>query len=199
MNQIASKIAGIILAAGEGKRIGGNKALIEIDGTSFLEHVAGRMRQAACDPLIAVGGSNSAEVKELARRLEISFMDNENWQTGQFSSLKAGLSSLEKKAAGAMIALVDHPLVALDTYRLLNKTFQDNPGTILIPSYNGRRGHPIIIPDIIINEVLSASPESNLREIIHSHPDLIHEIPVEDPGILRDIDSKADIEGVGAE
>jgi CTP:molybdopterin cytidylyltransferase MocA len=88
------KVAGVILAAGEGKRIGRNKALLEIGGVRSLERVATCMLDARCDPVIVVGGAEASSVREEALRLGIRFVLNSNWQNGQFSSLKTGMSEL---------------------------------------------------------------------------------------------------------
>jgi CTP:molybdopterin cytidylyltransferase MocA len=188
-------IPGIILAAGEGKRIGKNKALIEIDGISFLEMITIPMRNSGCDPLIVVGGANSAKVRTLANKLDIQFALNENWPIGQFSSLKTGLSSLNEKRSRVMITLVDHPFVNQSTYLHLIEDSSVNPDHILLPIFNKRRGHPVVLPKLIIGEVLRAADNLNLREIISLHKELIREINVDDPGILRDIDVEEDILG----
>ncbi|MCP4583614.1 MAG: nucleotidyltransferase family protein [candidate division Zixibacteria bacterium] len=193
MNKKTGNIPGVILAAGEGKRIGKNKALIKIDGTSFLELVTDSLRDGGCDSIIVVGGASSDEVKKLSEKLGVIFVLNENWQKGQFSSLKTGLSSINEKQSRLMITLVDHPFVNQNTYHRLIKESFDNPDHIIIPIYEARRGHPIIIPKLIIDEVISAPDDSILRDIIFNHKELIHELVVEDPGILRDIDVKEDI------
>jgi len=89
-----TNVAGIVLAAGEGKRIGGNKALLEVEGVKSLDRVAACMLSAGCDPVIVVGGAEGRSVKEEALRLGIRFVLNRNWQNGQFSSVKVGLGEL---------------------------------------------------------------------------------------------------------
>jgi len=120
---------------------------------------------------------------------------NENWQSGQFSSLKTGLSNLGGKYSRAMITLVDHPYVDQNTYYQLIEDSHDNSDHIIIPIYKKRRGHPIIIPKSIIDEVISAPDDSILRDIISGHKEMIREITVDDPGILRDIDTIEEIKG----
>ena len=194
MNNLADHIAGIILAAGEGKRIGKNKALLEIEGVSFLEKVFVPLKNTSCNPVIVVGGSESDKVKAEAGRLGADFVLNEKWPAGQFSSLKAGLRKLGQHTEGVIIALVDHPLVNAKTYVMLLEEFLEHGDKIILPIYAGRRGHPIIIPSDIIEEIKSAPDNSILKDIIFNHADKIYEIVVEDPGILKDIDTNSDLE-----
>ncbi len=196
MSNLADKIAGIILAAGEGKRIGQNKGLLKIDGISFLEKVIVPLKDAGCSPVIVVGGSQSEKVKVEAIKHGAKFALNENWQSGQFSSVKAGLRQLKRDVEGAIIALVDHPLVMSNTYVILMEEFLEYSDKIILPICDGRRGHPIVLPREIIDEIISAPDDSILKDIIFSHADKIYETLVEDPGILKDIDINSDMEGI---
>ena len=241
------KMAAIILAAGEGKRIGRNKALLEIGGVKSLERVVTCMREAGCDPVIVVGGAEASSVREEALRLGVRFVLNGNWRNGQFSSLKTGMSELVRgegselpsaegsapasaeevelaseeaskmegadrlglasergskmacgkgagmQTAGAMVALVDHPFVKKETYQVLARTSQRFPRKIIIPTCRGRRGHPVIVPREVITEIIGAPDGMTLRDIIREHDDLVLEQAVDDTGILKDIDSEADL------
>lgn len=189
----SGNIAGIVLAAGKGKRIGENKALLKFDGVSFLEIVLSCLRDAGCNPILVVGGSNAETVKRHTQNLGAEFELNINWRKGQFSSLKAGLSRLDLRVKGAMVVLVDHPFVTLNTYRKLLSAFGDFPNKIVMPLYNGRRGHPVIIPREIIKEVLQSPDSLNLRNIIHGHEEMIIKQEVDDSGVLRDIDTIIDL------
>jgi molybdenum cofactor cytidylyltransferase len=195
MSNLAENIAGIILAAGEGKRIGQNKGLLKIGGISFLEKVILPLKDAGCDPVIVVGGSQSDKVKAESLKHGAEFALNENWQSGQFSSLKAGLRQLKHDVEGAIIALADHPLVMSNTYNILMEEFLEHSDKIILPICNGRRGHPIVLPDDIIGEIKSAPDNSILKDIIFDHTDKIYETVIEDPGILKDIDTNSDLEG----
>lgn len=186
-------IAGIVLAAGEGKRFGGTKALAEFDGMSFLERVSESLKHAGCAPVIVVGGADSSAVEKLCSDLDVDFVENPDWQAGQFSSLKAGLSSLKTRPAGVLIALVDHPFIEITTYVHLLEASRAHLESIIIPVYNCKRGHPVIIPMAIGDEIIVSPDSSNLREIIKKHNELVVELPVDDSGILKDIDTAADL------
>jgi molybdenum cofactor cytidylyltransferase len=148
-------------------------------------------------PIVVVLGAQAQIVKESFSSLEVNFAVNTNWRSGQFSSLKTGLATLQPNILGAMISLIDHPTVKKETYKLHNHVFMENLDKIILPIYQGRRGHPIIIPRKIIDEILDASDEMNLKEIIRKHGDLVFEQLVEDPGILQDIDTQSDLRKIG--
>ena len=94
-----------------------------------------------------------------------------------------------------MVALVDHPFIKPKTCRLLIETSRKNPGRIIIPTHDSRRGHPIIIPGEIIEQVKKSPVNANLRQIIGKYQRLVVELPVNDAGILKDIDTISDLKG----
>ncbi len=190
-----SNIAALVLAAGEGKRFGRTKALIEIDGVNFLHRVVDSLRTGGLESITVVGGADADEVKNAAKILRVHFVLNRDWQTGQFSSLKAGVMSLANQPDGLMIALVDHPFIKPKTCSLLIEKFSENRGKVVLPVHDNRRGHPIIIPGEVIEEVKKSSPDANLRQIIGKHHELVVELPVNDAGILKDIDTSSDLKG----
>lgn len=193
MNSRREKVAGVILAAGEGRRVGKNKALLEIEGMKFIEKIARSLRKAECQPILVVGGAEAEAVREEAEKLGIRFVMNDDWKLGQFSSLKAGMSHVGLEVTGVLVTLVDHPLVADETYRLLLEAFRSSPGKIIIPSHEGRRGHPVIIPPQIMEEIVGSSGDVTLRDIMRKHANLIVEQQVGDTGVLADIDTTADL------
>jgi molybdenum cofactor cytidylyltransferase len=198
MSSDTENITAIILAAGEGKRMGQPKALVEIDGVSFLEQIIAKLRDTNFEPIIVVGGANANQVEKQCTQLEVHFVENKSWQSGQFSSLKVGLAAREIGTDGILIALVDHPFVETRTYQRLREAHFKHPDSIIIPVYQGKRGHPTIIPHKIANEINAAPNGLNLREIIRGHQNLLVELPVDDVGILKDIDTIQDLEEINS-
>jgi molybdenum cofactor cytidylyltransferase len=188
------RIAAVILAAGEGRRFGECKAMARLDGETFLEVIAGRLKAIDCDPVIVVGGRDADAIIGEATRLQINYAINTDWKKGQFSSLKAGLSNVKSDICGTFITLVDHPFVASETYRLMKEAFAKFPKRIVIPVYDYKRGHPILIPAEIIRQIIESSEETTLRDIIKNHESMVIQFRCEDPGVLKDIDTKDDLE-----
>jgi len=147
-----------------------------------------------------VGGAQAESVRQEALRLGVQFALNSEWKNGQFSSLKRGVlllsgSGARGMPAGAMIALVDLPLVRRETYQILVGTFRKFPERIVIPTYHDRRGHPIIVPREIVKRIASSPHGMTLRDIIKKHDHLVLEQAVDDTGILKDIDTEIDLKG----
>jgi molybdenum cofactor cytidylyltransferase len=187
-------IAGIILAAGEGRRFGQCKALALLDGITFLEAVALRLKEIGCNPIIVVGGRYPDDIIDEAKRLEIECAINADWKQGQFTSLKTGLSHIKGDVCGAFVTLVDHPFVASETYSLMKDAFAKFPQKIIIPVHDHKRGHPIVIPGTIMRQIVESTNDSNLRDIIKNHEAIVIQFRCGDPGVLKDIDTKEDLE-----
>ncbi len=191
-------IAAVILAAGEGKRFGGNKALAKFKGVSFLEMIAGDIQRSGYDPIIAVLGSQADSVMAEADRIGIQYVVNRNWCDSQFSSLKTGLAAVTREVCGALIALVDHPFVRLETYTELKEAFSENPKRILIPVFDHKRGHPVVIPYKIMREVMESPEETNLKVIIGKHEKMMKLYRTNDPGVIQDIDTMEDLKRISS-
>jgi CTP:molybdopterin cytidylyltransferase MocA len=189
----SAKLAAVILAAGEGKRFGGPKALAILGSETFLEIIARNLRETVSE-IVVVGGASFERTKKECQRLGLNAVFNPDWPKGQFTSLKAGLAAIADKVAGYFVVLVDHPLVNAETYQMLHDAFMQFPASIILPTYYGRRGHPLIIPDSLAEEILNSPDALSLRNIIEKHAALICEIPVNDAGIRRDIDTAHDLE-----
>jgi molybdenum cofactor cytidylyltransferase len=98
---------------------------------------------------------------------------------------------------GTMVTLVDHPLVAEETYRLLLEAFLSSPLNVVIPSHEGRRGHPVVVPQSIMKEILCSPDDSTLRNIMKRHRYLIDIQEVTDINIRTDIDTEEQLKRTG--
>ncbi len=192
MEKSNKNIAGVILAAGKGSRIGKNKALLKKEEVSFLEVIANNFKQSGCISVTVVCGSEAEEVEKEARRISINCVYNENWQKGQFSTLKTGLGSLDPRVEGVIITPVDHPFATGETYKRLIDEFAGSPNSIVKPEHDGRGGHPIVIPADIIRDILEASDDLTLRDILNLNENRVLRVHVNDPGIIADIDTTED-------
>lgn len=176
------RVAGIILAAGESRRMGRPKALLPFRGGTFLSVLAGTFRN-VCDPVVAVFGFNGDEVKRSVPD-GVTAVVNPNYRLGMLTSLQAGLRACGDEYEAVLFTLVDHPAVKPETIAVLMNQSAD----IAIPRFNGRRGHPVLMRREMAQLYLEEPVTAKVRDLIDRHADRIQYIDVEDPGICDDVD-----------
>jgi molybdenum cofactor cytidylyltransferase len=181
----SGKIAGIILAAGESRRMGRPKALLPFRGGTFLSVLADTFGR-FCDPVVAVFGFDAENVKLSAPEGILSVV-NPDYRQGMLTSLQAGLRACGDEVDAVLFTLVDHPAVRPETISILLQT--DAP--IAIPRTQGRRGHPVLMRREIAAQYLAEPVSAKVRDLIDRHADLIHYVDVDDPGICDDVDDPA--------
>ncbi|HTX39824.1 MAG TPA: nucleotidyltransferase family protein [Bryobacteraceae bacterium] len=179
--------AGLVLAAGESRRMGSPKALLRYRGESFLDRTVGLL-QAHCAPVIVVLGAGADEIRAQAQRPAV-FVVNAQYRTGQTSSMQAGLRAVPAHAAGVLFTLVDHPAVSTETVAAL--AAEPEPGVLVrVPRYRGERGHPIWFSSTLIPEFLALPENGAAREVVRRHRPETRFLDLDDPGILADIDDR---------
>jgi len=179
--------AGLILAAGESRRMGSPKALLEYRGETFLDRLIG-LFGLHCSPVIAVLGSQAEEIRAgLRRGGEACLVENTDYRRGQLSSLQCGLRALPGEA-DVLLTLVDHPALSSDTIVAL---LAAPPAPLRIPRYTGRRGHPILFSRILTHEFLALPGTAAARDVVNRHATESAYVDVDDSGVLADIDDAA--------
>ena len=175
--------AGIILAAGESRRMGYPKALLRYREETFLDRLVG-LFSARCAPVIVVLGAEAERVRAGLRRTA-AFVVNGDYTQGMTSSLKCGLRALPEEAEGVLFTLVDHPAVAAETLDALLAA----PRPLLrVPCYRGRRGHPVWFRRELAGEFLALDAGGAARDVVRAHAAETEVLELEDPGIVADID-----------
>ncbi len=190
------QVAGIVLAAGASSRMGQDKALLRWGDKTFLEHLLAALRNAETDPVRVVLGANTDQVQK-----KISFgageaVLNPDWQKGMLSSLIAGLNSLPTEVEAAVVCLVDHPCVSSTLIRTLCENFRAGGKLIVVPTYRGRRGHPVLFSATLFDELRAAPLEVGARHVVRRHADDILEMPTEEEGVLLNTNDRAAYEKI---
>lgn len=182
----------IILAAGESKRMGKPKLLLPFGNKTIIETVVDNAIQSKVDEVLVVLGSNAEKIGEKIRDLPAKTSINPNFTQGMLSSIQWGFENLPEDVDAVLIMLGDQPMIPSSVIDRIIEAYRRTGKGIIIPIYEKRRGHPILIDMKYKDEVKKISPDTGLRALIHSHTEDILEIEVDDPGILRDIDTVED-------
>lgn len=177
----------LILAAGASSRMGSPKALLLYRGETFLDRLIGSC-QLACADVVVVLGQHAGEIRA-GIRSKARFVQNPDPGRGQLSSLQCGLADVPD---AAMFVPVDLPAIESSTIRKLVAAFEANAALIAVPRFDGRHGHPVCIARPMIEQLLALPSTGEARDIIRRHRAETLYVDVDDPGILRDIDTRLD-------
>jgi molybdenum cofactor cytidylyltransferase len=183
-------VSAIILAAGKSERMGQNKLLLPWGKTSVLGHVISVFSEAKIEEIIIVSGAWKKLIKEETQRLKntrLKLIHNEDYETGgMLSSIQAGLSALGKDLEAAFVALGDHPQIDISLIqRLINA--QDGV-SIIAPSHQKKRGHPVLIPRGYWSNIIEMKSPSTLKDFLNAYNNKILYVAA-DINSLKDLDT----------
>ena len=183
-------VAAIVLAAGQSRRMGFPKALLPIDGHTFLQHVVAALAASRASAIYVVLGSDHQRIRAEVDVAPAEVVLNPNWEQGQLSSLVTGLCALPPgRYDAALMALVDHPLIDPVVVDAVIGGFEATGRPIVVPVHDGRRGHPVLFAAALFPELLAAPLDQGARAVVRAHADEVLEVPTPAPGILADIDT----------
>lgn len=192
--RVKESIAAVILAAGVSSRMGEPKQLLRLGGKTLLEQVLDTARSAALDEIVVVLGAAAENIRQQVDLSKIKVVINSSYQQGMGTSLGAGLATLDPAINAAVILLGDQPFVRPATLDRICEEYRRSHAQIVIPLYNGFRGNPVLLDRSVFSEVMALSGDVGCRAIFGNHVEGIVKLPVDDVGILLDIDSKADFD-----
>jgi CTP:molybdopterin cytidylyltransferase MocA len=185
----------VVTAAGSAERFGGKKLLAPIDGEPLLDHTIRSLLEGGVTEVIVVVSGDAR--RELARDVgamndaRVRVLENADPTRGMFSSIQIGVASA---VGDALLVLPgDMPYVRAETVRALIAKYQERP-SIISPRYKGKRGHPVVMPLALRDEIAETAPTANLHEVIKRHQDERVDLEVDDAGVNRDVDTPADLE-----
>jgi len=183
----ADPVAGVVLAAGAGRRFGGPKALVVLDGERLVDRAVRLLQSGRCDPVIVVSGAVPLVVAEA------TVVENADWRTGMGSSLRRGLAAVPRGCEAAVIALVDQPYIGPESVRRLISAYQAG-ATAAVVTYGGRRRNPVLLARRTWEEVCAlAYGDVGARRYLEAHRGDVVEVPGDGTGDPRDIDTPADL------
>jgi molybdenum cofactor cytidylyltransferase len=188
-------IVGIILAAGASSRMGRPKALLPIGGETFVSRVCRTLTAAGAEDVLVVAGEEIEAVTAALHRAGLSarVIENRRRREGQLSSVLAGLAVADRPGVEAVIIhLVDAPLVTAGTVRAVMEAFRRTRAPVVRPVVNGRHGHPVLFARTVFDELRRADLSVGVSAVVRAHAADAYDVPVEDEGACRDIDTPED-------
>jgi molybdenum cofactor cytidylyltransferase len=190
-------LEGIVLAAGESRRMGYPKPLLKIGGRTFVEHIA-EMMLAVVPRLVVVIGAHRERVRAaIPHDARIVIIENPSYSRGQLSSLKVGLDALQPDAAGALVHLGDHPMVRAETFEAIVDFYKRAEKPIVVARHDGHRGHPLVFDRTIFGELQLAPEGEGARRVVNADAARVAYVDLDDPGINLDLDTREDLARAG--
>ena len=180
-------LAAVILSGGASSRMGSPKALLAYQGRPFLEHLLEVTAHRQIGARRVVLG---AHAEPIAKAIDLKLDEiviNEDWEKGQLTSIQAALRSLPPGTDGIILCLIDHPLISADLVQELIECFYKSGKPIVLPLYQGRRGHPVIFSSAVYDELLHAPLETGARAVVWAHSGEVEEMRTNEEGCVLNL------------
>ncbi len=164
------------------------KPLLPLGSRPVIEHCLENLAGGGIEETVVVLGPSGAPIAEMLNEAVITVWNDEPISE-MAGSVRLGVRHVAPKATGVLVALADHPLVEAGTIRRLLRVHTRQPQRILIPTFGGKRGHPVLFPREILTEIFTLP---TLREVVRRAPERTRQIAVDDAGVVLDMDTPAD-------
>lgn len=189
-------LAAVILSGGASSRMGSPKALLPYQGRPFLEHLL----EVSTHPKIGVRrvvlGAHAEPITRAIALDPSEIVINGEWEKGQLSSLQAALRSLPPGTEGMLLFLIDHPLISAELVDGLIGQFYATGAPVVLPVFNGRRGHPVIFSAALYEELERAPLEVGARSVVWAHNKEVNECPTAEEGCVLNLNDPETFERV---
>jgi molybdenum cofactor cytidylyltransferase len=185
-------ISAILLGAGKSKRMGVDKLSLPWGRKTVLEHCFETLLRSKVEEVVVVLNLRKKGIKDLFLRPRVKIVMNPYSKKGMSTSIRRGLQMIHPYSQGILIALGDQPYLKARTINALIRAFSQRKEGIILPSFQGRMGHPVIFDQKYKKELLSLKGDVGGRSIIERHPEDVRRVPVKSAGVVKDIDTWQD-------
>lgn len=190
-----NSVSAILLAAGESRRMGGvNKLLLPLGGVPLVRHSARVLMASKILELVVVLGHEATKVENALSGLQVRTVRNEHFAEGQMTSVHAGMDALTQEADGVMVCLSDQPLLTTeDINDLIHAFCMREDAEVVVPTYRGRRGNPIVLASEHRKSILSGQRNLGCKNLIEKNPDIVTTVEWASDHVVVDIDTRQDV------
>ena len=180
-------LAAVILSGGASRRMGSPKALLPYQGRPFLEHLLDITKHPRIGVRRVVLGADAGPIVKEIALVGDEIVVNHEWEQGQLSSIHAALRSLPSGTEGIVLCPVDHPLVSAALIDELIEAFDKGLAPVVVPLYEGQRGHPVIFSAALYEELLNAPMDKGARAVVWAHKNEVAEVPTNEEGCVLNL------------
>jgi molybdenum cofactor cytidylyltransferase len=193
----------VLPAAGASRRMGRPKLLLPFRGAPLVAAVVGALRAGGVDGIVLVTAADDEELRAWARQAGVATAVNPAPERGMLSSIQEGIAALggadalARRSDVLLVSPADLPHLAPESVAELLRRMAAAGARLAVPVYQGKRGHPLAVASALIPEILHLDPEIGLKQLRNRHEAELLEVPVDDPGVVADVDTPADYERLG--
>jgi len=180
-------LAAVILSGGASRRMGSPKALLSYQGRPFLEHLLDVARHPKIGVRRVVLGADAGPIVNEVNLAPDEVVVNDEWEKGQLSSIQAALRSLPPNTDGILLLLIDHPLISSGLVGELIDSFYNSRKSIVIPVYEGRRGHPVILSAALYEDLMKAPLDTGARSVVWAHAGEVQIVQTNEEGCVLNL------------
>ena len=184
----------VVLAAGNSKRMGTQKLLLPLGDKPVIAKVVDELLLCPVQSVLVVIGQDGGKIKQELPNRDVTFVPNPKPEGDMLSSVRCGLRALPEKTEAVLVALGDQPAIRHELIEELILAFRKREGGIIVPVYEGRRGHPMLFASGFREEVLTRYDGVGLHGLLDAHPEEVLNVPVSTATILEDMDTPEDYE-----
>lgn len=178
------EIVAVILAAGASTRMGRPKMLLPFGDSTVIETVVQNVAASRASHAVVVLGHGWTRIYTLLEHLPVEIIVNPRPEMGMISSAQWALAQMNQSADGVLFVLGDQPLIPTWVHDSVIDAFGYHPESIIVPTYQGKRGHPVLFSARFRDEILNLPPDKGLNTLLHQYPASVHEVPVDTDTIL---------------